>query len=63
MVLIAARTFARVVVPVLHARLIAVATTCVAAYDGAPNYSPSPPWPFLKPVMILDFGFNGKFVS
>src|SRR6266576_4542552 len=61
--LIAARTLALVVVPFLQARSIAFATTCVAAYVGAPKYSPSPPWLFLKPVMILDFGLSGKFVS
>src|SRR5207253_4267602 len=60
---IAARTAARVVEPFAQARSIAFPTTWVAAYVGAPKYSPSPPWPFLKPAMILDFGFSGKFVS
>src|SRR2546421_11833567 len=58
----AARTVAQVAVPFAQALSIAAATTCTAAYVGAPKYSPSPPCFFLKAAMIFDFGFSGKLV-
>src|SRR4029078_387785 len=59
----AVRTSARVAVPFLHALSYAAATTCVAAYVGAPKYMPFPPCDFLNALMIADFGFTGKLGS
>src|SRR5437763_6188434 len=43
---ISLRTARRVVLPwpALHALVIALTATCAATNDGAPKYSPLPPW-------------------
>src|ERR1044071_6468770 len=54
------RTSARVSLPSAHALWTAFIATSAATPDGAPKYSPSQPWAFVKLATAFDFGSTGK---